>query len=31
MFVVTCDAVALDPHWPDTVFAGFEATKGGSI
>jgi len=29
--VVTCDAVALDPSHPKTVYAGFEASKGGSI
>jgi hypothetical protein len=29
--VVACDAVALDPNHPDTVYASFEASKGGSI
>lgn len=29
--VVTCDAVALDPNFPHTVYAGFEASEGGSI
>ncbi len=28
---VTCDAVALDPSHPATVYAAFEASKGGSI
>lgn len=29
--VVTCDSVALDPSHPKTVYAGFEASEGGSI
>ena len=29
--VVTCDTLALDPSHPKTVYAGFEASVGGSI
>ena len=29
--VVTCEDVALDPSHPKTVYAGFEASQGGSI
>lgn len=29
--VVSCEDIALDPKYPKTVYAGFEASKGGSI
>ncbi len=29
--VVSCEEIALDPKYPKTVYAGFEASKGGSI
>ncbi len=29
--VVSCEDIALDPRYPKTVYAGFEASQGGSI